>query len=405
MPGDVATTLLALALILLTAKLGGDVATRAKQPAVLGELVVGVVLGNLGLFGWHGADFLHKDGGVELLAQIGVIVLLFEIGLESTVADMAKVGKSSFLVAVAGVVAPFVLGWGVGAWLLPDRSAYVHAFLGAALTATSVGITARVLQDLGESQTPEARVILGAAVIDDVLGLMILAAISGVFAAVDAGETLGVGAIAWVVGKATLFLGGSLILGQKLTPAFFRGAAKLRGGGVLLGVSLGFCFGLSWLAACVGLAPIVGAFAAGLILENAHYAPFRERGEHQLEELIRPVTQFLAPIFFVLMGARVDLSAFADRSVLLLAAALVVVAIIGKQVCMLGVVDKGIRRLPVGIGMIPRGEVGLIFINLGLGLHVAGEAIVDASIYGAVVIVVVVTTLITPPALAWSLRR
>ncbi len=402
---ELTASLFAVALILVMAKLGGDLATRAKQPAVLGELVVGLILGNIGLAGWHGVDFIRTDNSVNLLAQIGVIVLLFEIGLQSTLGEMAQVGRSAVFVGVLGVIAPFALGWGVGAWLLPDRSAYVHAFLGAALTATSVGITARVLQDLGKSQTPEARVILGAAVIDDVLGLMILAAISGVIASLDGGGPSGWAVVAIVVLKAAAFLGGALLLGRALTPAFFRTAARLRGSGVLLCVSLGFCFALAWLAGVVGLAPIVGAFAAGLILENVHYEPFRERGERQLEELIQPVTQFLAPIFFVTMGAHVDATAFADTSVLFLASALVIAAIVGKQACMLGVVDKGVRRLPVGIGMIPRGEVGLIFISLGLTLRIDGQPIVDASTYGAVVIVVVVTTLITPPALAWSLRR
>jgi Kef-type K+ transport system membrane component KefB len=174
---------------------------------------------------------------------------------------------------------------------------------------------------------------------------------------------------------------------------------------VLLGVSLAFCFVLAWLAGVVGLAPIVGAFAAGLILENAHYKPFLDKGEHQLEELIHPVTQFLAPVFFVLMGFRVDLSTFAHVEVLGLAVALTVAAVIGKQVCMLGILDRDIRRLPVGIGMIPRGEVGLIFANIGLGLTVAGERIVDDGTFTAVVIMVILTTLLTPPALTWSLRR
>ncbi len=398
-------TLLALTIILLAAKFGADLAQRLGQPAVLGELVGGVLVGNLDLFGVRVFDFVGTDPIVDALANLGVIVLLFEVGLESTIQQMARVGLSAAVVAVLGVVAPFVLGFGVGAVLLPEHSFYVHMFLGATLTATSVGITARVLRDIGQSQSKEARVILGAAVIDDVLGLVALAAVSGIIAAADQGQAAELGPIAIIVGKAVLFLGGSVGLGVLLTPALYRFASRMQGSGVLLGVSLAFCFALSWLAGVFGLAPIVGAFAAGLILEGVHYKPFVAKGEHELEELVRPVSQFLAPVFFVVMGFRVDLATFAHVEVLGLALALTVAAVIGKQVCMLGVFDKSIRRLPVGIGMIPRGEVGLIFANIGLGLTVAGERIIDDGTFTAVVIMVILTTLLTPPALTWSFRR
>jgi Kef-type K+ transport system membrane component KefB len=398
-------TLLALTIILLAAKLGADLAQRLKQPAVLGELAGGVLVGNLDLFGFAGLDFIGTDPIVDALANLGVIVLLFEVGLESTLGQMARVGLSAFVVAVLGVVAPALLGFGVGVVLLPDHSVYVHLFLGATLTATSVGITARVLRDIGQSQSKEARVILGAAVIDDVLGLVALAAVSGIIAAADQGVAAELGPIALIIGKAVVFLGGSVGLGVLLTPFLYRHAARMRGGGVLLGVSLAFCFFLSWLAGVFGLAPIVGAFAAGLILEGAHYKPFVDKGEHQLEELIHPVSHFLAPVFFVVMGFRVDLATFAHVEVLGLALALTAAAVVGKQVCMLGVFDKSIRKLPVGIGMIPRGEVGLIFANIGLGLTVAGERIIDDGTFTAVVIMVILTTLLTPPALTWSFGR
>ncbi|MES2640247.1 MAG: cation:proton antiporter [Myxococcota bacterium] len=403
--GSLGPTLLALTIILLAAKLGADLAQRLKQPAVLGELVGGVLVGNLDLFGFAGFDFIGTDPIVDALANLGVIVLLFEVGLESTLGQMARVGLSAFVVAVLGVVAPALLGFGVGVVLLPDHSVYVHLFLGATLTATSVGITARVLRDIGQSQSKEARVILGAAVIDDVLGLVALAAVSGIIAAADQGVAAELGPIALIIGKAVLFLGGSVGLGVLLTPFLYRHAARMRGGGVLLGVSLAFCFFLSWLAGVFGLAPIVGAFAAGLILEGAHYKPFVDKGEHQLEELIHPVSHFLAPVFFVVMGFRVDLATFAHVEVLGLALALTAAAVVGKQVCMLGVFDKSIRKLPVGLGMIPRGEVGLIFANIGLGLTVAGERIIDDGTFTAVVIMVILTTLLTPPALTWSFRR
>jgi Kef-type K+ transport system membrane component KefB len=398
-------TLLALVVILGGSKLGGDLAVRLKQPAVLGELLGGVILGNLDLAGFRALSFIEHDPMVDLLAQLGVIVLLFEVGLESTVAQMARVGATAFRVAVLGVVAPMLLGWGVGAVLLPDHSIYVHLFLGATLCATSVGITARVLQDLGESKAREAQVILGAAVIDDVLGLVVLAAVSGIIAAADAGGAAELGPIAWIVVKAAVFLFGAVGLGVWLTPRLYALASRLNGSGVLLGVSLAFCFALSWAAGAAGLAPIVGAFAAGLVLEGAAYKPFTDRGEQELEHLVHPVSQFLAPVFFVLMGFRVDLSTFANVEVLGLAAALTLAAIVGKQACMLGVFDRTMRRLPVGIGMVPRGEVGLIFANIGLTLTIGGERIVDAGTFAAVVMMVIATTLVTPPALAWSLRR
>lgn len=401
---EVARVLLALAIILTGAKLGGHLAVRLGQPAVLGELVAGVVLGNLPLLGVGTFTFIAHDPTIDVLAQLGVLILLFEVGLESTVRDMLKVGLPSLFVAVLGVVTPFVLGWGVGAVLLPGHSAYAHAFLGATLTATSVGITARVLTDLGKSQSAEARVILGAAVIDDVLGLVILAIVGGAIQAANLGEQVAVSATLVVLAKAIGFLGVALALGVWLSPKLFRVASRLRGSGVLLVTALVVCFVLAYLAAEIGLAPIVGAYAAGLILEDVHFREFRERGEHRLEELVAPVTTVLVPVFFVLMGMRVDLSAFAHIDILGLAAALTIAAIIGKQACSLGAYG-GLDRLSVGLGMVPRGEVGLIFAGIGLTLSIGGERIVDENVFSAVVIMVIVTTMITPPALKWSLTR
>jgi Kef-type K+ transport system membrane component KefB len=272
----VAPVVLAIAVILVAAKLAGDLAARLGQPAVLGELVVGVVLGNLTLAGLAGFEWFKTDPSLDMLARIGVLLLLFEVGLESTVGQMMKVGVSSLLVASLGVAAPFALGWGVGAWLLPGSTSYVHLFIGATLTATSVGITARVLKDLGRSQSGEARVILGAAVIDDVLGLVILSVVAGVIMSADRGDAGSYGGIAGTVGKAAGFLVGALVLGVSWSRKLFAAASKLKARGVLLSVGLAFCFFLSWLANVIGLAPIVGAFAAGLVLEDAHF----RRGDH-----------------------------------------------------------------------------------------------------------------------------
>jgi Kef-type K+ transport system membrane component KefB len=334
-----------------------------------------------------------------------VILLLFQVGLESTVNQMLKVGLSSLLVATIGVIGPFLLGWGVGAWLLPEHSVYAHIFLGATLTATSVGITARVLKDLRRSQTNEARIILGAAVIDDVQGLVILAVVAGIIAAANVGAALSVGAIGLVIFKATAFLVGSLVLGVYLSPGLFTLASKLDASGVLLAVGLSFCFLTAWAANAIGLAPIVGAFAAGLVLEHLHYRDFVSRGEQSLDHLVEPIASFLVPVFFVLMGLRTDLAVFAQPGVLTLAAALTVAGIIGKQVCGLGALGKGLDRLSIGIGMVPRGEVGLIFANMGLTLHIGGERVVDEGVFSAVVVMVIVTTVITPPALKWSFGR
>jgi len=404
--GDpVAPVVLFLALILVVAKLGGDLAARIGQPSVLGELLVGVVLGNLSLVGFTGFEAIQHDATIDMLARLGVLILLFEVGLGSTVRQMMKVGLSSFVVAILGVAAPFALGWGVSAWLLPTASIYLHAFMGATLCATSVGITARVFDDLDRSDSNEARVILGAAVIDDVMGLVILSAVTGVIVAADQNLPFSAGTIGWPLIKAIVFLVGALTLGAALTPRVFSFASRLRARGVLLAAALAFCFALSWLANSIELAPIVGAFAAGLILEKVHYRSFVDRGERELEELVHPIASFLVPVFFVVMGMRTDLRSFTQPGVLGLAAALTVAAVFGKQACSFGVFGKGIDRLSVGLGMIPRGEVGLIFANIGASLTVQGERIVDPATFSAIVVMVIVTTVVTPPALKWSLSR
>jgi len=397
----VGALLLALAVILVAAKVGGHLAEGLRQPAVLGELLAGVLLGNCGVSWLHS---LGADPAVDLFAQVGVVLLLFEVGLESKVVDVLKVGGRAFLVAVLGVVTPWILGWGLGALLLPDRSVYVHAFLGATLTATSVGITARVLKDLGRAQTREARIILGAAVIDDVLGLVVLAAVAIVIKAADLGSSASLGETGLVILKAVAFMVGALTLGVLLTPYLFRASARLRGSGVLLSTSLTFCFLLACLASSIGLAPIVGAYAAGLVLEEPHYVGFQGR-ERSLPDLVSPVSSFLVPVFFVLMGVRVDLSAVLNPAAAWLALLLGVVAILGKQACALGGLGGGLDALSIGIGMIPRGEVGLIFASIGLSLTVHGERVVDPVTYSAVVLMVMITTLVTPPALKWSLAR
>jgi Kef-type K+ transport system membrane component KefB len=248
-------------------------------------------------------------------------------------------------------------------------------------------------------------VILGAAVIDDVLGLVVLAAVTAAIAAANAGTQPSYLSLGFTLVKALVFLGLAVTLGALLSPRLFGMASRLQSRGVLLALGLAFCFFFAWLAHSLGLAAIVGAFGAGLILEDAHDRDFVERGEHGLEELVHPISEFLAPVFFVLMGMRTDLSAFSRPEVLALGAALTAAAIAGKQVCSLGVFGSRASRLTVGIGMIPRGEVGLIFASAGAALTVNGQRVVDPATFSAVVVMVVVTTLVTPPALAWSFRR
>jgi Kef-type K+ transport system membrane component KefB len=402
--------LIGLAAMLIVAKLGGEFLERIGQPAVLGELLGGIIIGNLVLLGFTAAEPLKTDGVIAALAQIGVILLLFEVGLESDLGQMLEVGWSSLFVAVAGVVAPFVLGWGVSAYLLPNESRLVHVFIGSVLCATSVGITARVLKDLGKLSLRESRIILGAAVIDDVIGLVILAVVMGAVSATIAGGTLSFAYIFWIAAKTAAFFLSAFAIGQYAVPHIFRGAGRLKSRGVLLVLSISFCFWLSWLATKVDLATIVGAFAAGLVLEDAHFDLFKERGEHDLRELLEPVTTFLVPIFFVLMGMKVDLRVFARPQLLGFAAALTLAAIVGKQICSLAVAERGLNRLAIGLGMIPRGEVGLIIAGIGATLmlpNAAGvaEPVIGPATFGAVVIMVIITTLVTPPLLKWSLAR
>jgi Kef-type K+ transport system membrane component KefB len=397
--------LLGLVVIIAGAKLGGSLFARAGQPPVLGELVVGVIIGNLGLVGYQGLDWLRGLEGIKLLAEIGVLFLLFEVGLHSNLGQMVAVGGSSLLVATVGIVAPMALGYLCSAWFFPEHLSLTHWFVGATLCATSVGITARVLNDLKRTQSIEGRIILGAAVIDDVLGLIVLALVSGIIQAVDRGQTFSLASVLWILVKAIGFLVGAIVIGRLLSRRAFRIAGMLAGEGLLLSMALATCFLLAWLAGVVGLAPIVGAFAAGLILDEVHYRDLRERDakNRDIPELLEPLSAFLVPVFFVLMGTRVDLSVFGNASVLGFAATLTVAAVLGKQACSLGVLERGADRLAIGLGMIPRGEVGLIFASIGAGLTIAGARVVNDAVFSAVIVMVALTTLMTPPLLVWRM--
>ena len=400
----VPTVLLALALVVVGAKLAGELVERLGQPAVLGELLVGIALGNVGLVGGPDTSGLASNETLTVLAELGAVLLLFHVGLESTPREMMAVGGRAMLVAVVGVATPMLLGFGVGELMRPREPWMLHAFLGAMLAATSVGITARVLKDADAVRTGFARIILGAAVIDDVLGLLVLAVVSGIIRAAATGVALSAGAVVLILAKAFVFLVGALVIGSLLSPRVFRGALALRSRGVVLALSLGLCFVLSYLALRAGLAPIVGAFAAGLVLEEVHFEGHVKRGEPPLHESLEPLIGLLVPVFFVRMGMLVDLRSFASLPVLAFAALLTLAAIVGKLACAVAT-PRGVSGLTVGLGMMPRGEVGLIFAGIGARLVLNGEPVVDSGTYAAAVFMVVATTMATPPLLLWSIRK
>lgn len=396
-PGQsIAHLALVLAIVLVLAKLAGEGASRLKQPPVLGELVAGMVLGNLP---WSLSRTLGTDPSLDMLAQLGVLLLLFEVGLESTVRDLLEVGASAARVAVLGTVVTLGVGFLLAHLVVPNAGLVAQVFLGASITATSVGITARVFKDLGQTRSGEARTILGAAVLDDVLGLVVLALVTGWITGRQSGQRTSALSLAWLLAKTLALLATAVAVGVRVTPRLFGAAARLRTPGVLLAVGLSFCFLFAWGAEKLGLAPIIGAFAAGLVLEELHSERFVARGEKPLSELVEPLSDFLVPIFFVVMGVRADVGAFFHPRTLALAGALLVAAVVGKLACGIGP-KRGTSRLSVALGMMPRGEVTLIYASLGRQMGV-----LDRDAYSAIVVVVVLTTVLTPTALKWSFAR
>lgn len=420
---DHANIFLWIAILLFLAKISGLV-ERFGQPAVLGELVIGVVLGNLALAGIGFFEPIKLDRIFSFLAELGVVILLFQIGLESEIQSMRRVGARAFGVACVGVAAPFVLGAiVVGPLLMPGLAHNEYLFLGAALTATSVGITGRVFRDLGRLKMLEAQIILGAAVIDDVIGLIILAVVS----AIASTGAVGLLEVGWIVLKALLFLVAAIVIGQASAPLLSRHMSKIHtGSGMKFTILISFCLIFAYLAHAIGLAPIVGAFAAGLVLKDVHFRDFadptinndvraaiadgsarirarvdkvlREHSRHQLEDLIAPLGHFLVPLFFLYTGMQVRLETFLETSVLGVALAVTAVAFAGKLVS--GVVAGPVDRWLVGWGMAPRGEVGLIFAMVGKQLGAVSE-----QVFSVIVLMVILTTLLTPPVLGHLLRR
>ncbi|APB32413.1 sodium/hydrogen exchanger [Gloeomargarita lithophora Alchichica-D10] len=411
------TVLLSLTVIYLASRLGGEICARFDLPPVLGELLAGSVVGisilHLLVFPEGGATaedslimqavqpFLHLSPAVweatfsaqgevvSVLSELGVIILLFEIGLESNLQELLRVGAQAVVVAVIGVTVPFVAGT-LGLIYLFHVPTIAAIFAGAALTATSIGITAKVLAELQQLNSSEGQVILGAAVLDDILGIIILAVVASL---VKTGE-VEISQVVYLIVGAAVFLVGSVLVGRLLSPWFVGLVSNMKTRGSLLIVSLLLMLVLSVIGAAIQLEAILGAFTAGLILSETNK-------QQELEEQVIPLADFFVPIFFVCVGAKTDFSVFnpaipANREGLVLAGFLVVVAIVGKVASGLGVgwgTDK-LNRLAVGVGMIPRGEVGLVFAAAGASSGALSEAL-DAGI----VVMVILTTFLAPPML------
>ena len=406
--GGFVRVLLVLSLLLLGAKAGGLLVERWRQPSVLGELLFGVLLGPLLplFFGLEGVTFVRANPVLSVLAEAGILILLFDVGLESDLRALAGVGWSSLFVALIGVLTPLIFGWGAAAWFFPEASTLMHVFIGATLSATSVGITARVLADLGKLQSVEGRIILGAAIIDDVLGLVVLAIVGGMVAAVASGTT-GISAltIMGIVIRAIAFLAVTISAGHFFSKQILGFAAWTHHHGMLLIFALAVCFTLAYVAEVLGLADIIGAFAAGLLLDPYGEGVRTREEETTLSELLQPLSQIFVPLFFVLMGIHVHLKAASGFIVLGFGFVLVIAAFAGKLACALGVLQKGANRLAVGIGMVPRGEVGLIFAGIGTSMMLRGQPVLSQEMFSAVVLMVLVTTLVTPMGLRWAFRH
>ena len=383
---------LTLAAILVTAKLLGELAERVGQPAVLGELLAGVLLGGsvLGVVPTAGA----MGEVVHVLAQLGVVLLLFEIGLETDLREMFRAGPAALAVATVGVVLPFFFGFLYWAYVPHAASGgstdltTAAIFVGATLTATSVGITARVLSDLGRMSTVEARIIIGAAVIDDVFGLVILSVVSGL----AAGAAVAPLSILRIFTVAVGFLVVAVFAGRFLAPKLFDLVVRMRVRYVLLVAAIAFVLGLSAVAEMAGSALIIGAFAAGLILSGINQFDTIERE-------VRPVGSILTPIFFVSVGASVnvrllDPSREGASGLLGVAVMLTLLAVAGKVAAGWAAPWAQFRRVVVGVGMIPRGEVGLIFADMGRRAGILNEAV-----FGAILLMIMATTFVAPPGL------
>ncbi len=362
--------------------------TDQLAPGAIGHKLLGIISGH------HAPKYILMGIAIWIFSNLGVILLLFMVGLESSVDEMMEVGVRAFLVAIIGVIAPLALGFGLSFFLLPASNFSTDLFIGCAMAATSVGITARVFKDFNKLQTSEAKLVLGAAVIDDILVLILLAVVVGIVAT---GE-FHVSEMVKISILSVAFLGGLIFLVGRYMHRVTKYFAHFERVNLALYLPLCMAFLIAWLANLIGLATIVGAFVAGLIISEEHFKPYIGAGS-PLMKVIAPFEALFAPIFFVLMGMQVNLLSFLDPSTVWLALAFTAAAIVSKLVSGIAA-GKGFDRISVGIGMIPRGEVGLIIASIGKGLGVINDAV-----FSAIVFMVIATTLITPFGLKWSLFR
>ena len=411
-----AGVLLSLVVVYFASKVGGEISNRFGLPPVLGELVGGVIVGvsalNLLVFPEGGSDgtsslimqFLQTTAGlapeevaptfaaqsevISVLAELGVVILLFEIGLESNLKELMAVGIQAAVVAVVGVAVPFGAGTaGLMIWF--GVPAVPAIFAGAALTATSIGITSKVLSELGTLSSREGQIILGAAVIDDVLGIIVLAVVASL---AKTGE-VDVGNVIYLIISASGFLLGAILLGNVFNSTFVTIVNRLKTRGELVIPAFIFAFVMSYLAAAIHLEAILGAFAAGLVLDETDK-------RKELQKQVIPIADMLVPIFFVTVGAKTDLGVLnpaipANREGLIIAIFLITVAIVGKVVTGIAVFGQpGINRLAIGVGMIPRGEVGLVFAGVG-----SASGVLSKPLEAAIIMMVILTTFLAPPLL------
>ncbi|GHT70885.1 sodium:proton antiporter [Endomicrobiia bacterium] len=384
--------LVALIGIFFFAKIFGEIALKFGQSAIIGELLAGVVIGSsvLGLINVNETSVLTSV--LKSLSELGAIILLFEVGLSTNIKEFLKASGWATAVAIVGVVVPYFLGYFV--FLRFGLTSHQAIFAGAVLTATSVGITARVFMDLNRLETKEAKIVLGAAVIDDVVGLVILTI---VLKLVQGGKVT-TGMVASVSGTAILFLVLSVAAGVLIAPSLFNLISKMKQSHTVLVMGIVFCFIVSALSTKVNLGVIVGAFVAGLILSTT-------KQSEKIKRDIKPIYAFFVPIFFVLLGTRVEISTFnpfivANREILVLTAILFIVAFVGKAISGFVVFKKGINKLLIGISMVPRGEVGLVFAMLGLENNVF-----EPKYYSVLVAVIMLTTFITPMMLKYLMAE
>ncbi len=390
-------TSLLLILMITLADVCGFIFERLGMAEILGEIYAGIMLGNLALVGIN-FDLSHLLRSSEFMvysAELALVLLLFIVGLESDIRGLLRVGRNAVAVAVTGVALPVLLALAAGAFL-GFGTGVKGWFVGAMLAATSVGITAKLLGDNGLIKTRSAQVILGAAVIDDVVGILLLAVLASV---VVTGE-VSAGQLLWIVAKALLFFTGAIIIGQKLMPSVVHIISLNKHSSVWTGFALCLALGFAQLAHFAGLAPLIGAFVAGLLLDDVDFRVGDALQKHRLEELVKPISDIMLTIFFVGIGAQVQLQSLLDPKILLLIVSLTVVAIFSKGVAGYTVRGPGFDRLGIGFGMIPRGEVGLVFAAFAFG-----HQVFDAQMYSALVLVVLLTTLVGPILLKPRLVR